>query len=166
MKGSVSAPLAAALVASAAFAALALPVGAETDGGFLRLLPEQVPFKSPLGAGPSQAVIYGDPSKPGVYVVRNRFPPGAHSSPHFHSQDRHATVIKGVWWTGVGEKLDFAAATPLKAGSYMLHPANGVHWDGAGDEEVIVQIVGVGPVTTTPVGPRDAPDNWPKPKTD
>lgn len=144
---------------------IALPSRAETENGFIRLLPEQAPFKSPLGAGPSQAIIYGDPSKPGVYVVRNRFPPGAHSNPHFHSQDRHATVIKGVWYTGVGEKIDFNAAVPLKEGSYMLHPANGVHWDGAGAEEVVVQIIGVGPVTTTPVGaPDPQTSNWPKPK--
>jgi quercetin dioxygenase-like cupin family protein len=144
---------------------IVIPGVAETTDGFIRLLPEQTPFKSPLGAGPSQAIIYGDPSKPGVYVVRNRFPPGAHSNPHFHSQDRHATVIKGVWYTGVGEKIDFNAAVPLKEGSYMLHPANGVHWDGAGEEEVIVQIVGVGPVTTTPVGAHDPQSgNWPKAK--
>lgn len=75
------------------------------------------------------------------------------------------TVIKGVWYTGVGEKIDFNAAVPLKEGSYMLHPANGVHWDGAGAEEVVVQIIGVGPVTTTPVGaPDPQTSNWPKPK--
>jgi quercetin dioxygenase-like cupin family protein len=98
-------------------------------------------------------------------VIRVRFPPGAHSNPHFHSRDRHATVIKGVWWNGVGEELDFNKAVPMKAGSYVLHPANGVHWDGAGDEEVVVQIIGEGPVETTAVGATDAPRGyWPKPK--
>lgn len=158
--------LGAIAVASLAVALhIVLPGHAETANGFIRLLPEDAPFKAPLGLGPSQAVLYGDPSKPGIYVVRNRFPPGAHSNPHFHSQDRHATVIRGVWYTGVGEKIDFNKAVPLKAGSYMLHPANGVHWDGAGEEEVVVQIIGVGPVTTTPVDAPDPQDgNWPKPK--
>lgn len=160
----IKASLGAGLATAAGALAIVLPVVAETDGGFIRLLPEQARFKSPLGAGPSQAIIFGDPSKPGVYVVRNRFPPGTHSNPHFHSQDRHATVIKGVWWTGVGEKLDFNAAVPLKEGAYMLHPANGVHWDGAGDEEVIVQIIGIGPVATTPVGSEEPQGNWPKPR--
>ena len=82
---------------------------------------------------------------------------GVHSAPHFRSQYRHATVIKGVWWTGIGPELDFNRAVPLKAGSYMFHPAGGVHWDGAGDEEVVVQIVGEGPVETTPVGAAGAP---------
>lgn len=146
-------------------AAVCLPVAAQTDDGFIRMTPEQVPFKSPFGVGPQQAVLFGDPSKPGVYVVRNRFPPGAHSNPHFHSQDRHVTVIKGTWWMGVGEELDFNKAMPMTAGSYVLHPAGAVHWDGAGDEEVIVQIVGIGPVETVPVGPAGAPTGyWPKPK--
>jgi hypothetical protein len=31
---------------------------------------------------------------------------------------------------------------------YVKHPAGAVHWDGAKDEEVVLQIVGEGPVTT------------------
>ena len=150
------------------FAALAValaPSAAQTVRDFIRIAPEDVRFKSPLGIGPEQAVLFGDPSKPGLYVIRVRFPPGAHSNPHFHSRDRHATVIKGVWWNGVGEELDFNKAVPMKTGSYVLHPANGVHWDGAGDKEAVVQIVGEGPVETTPVGASDAPRGyWPKPK--
>jgi quercetin dioxygenase-like cupin family protein len=147
-------------------ASTAVPAMAQAPAGFVYLAPEKVPFKSPLGVGPQQAVIFGDPSKPGVYVTRVHFPPGFHSNPHFHSQDRHATVIKGVWWNGTGEELDFNKARPVTAGSYVLHPAGAVHWDGAGDEETIVQIVGVGPVETTPVGKPEPgrDDHWPKPK--
>jgi quercetin dioxygenase-like cupin family protein len=98
-------------------ASAAVPATAQAPAGFVYLAPEQVPFKSPLGLGPQQAVIFGDPSKPGVYVIRVHFPPGFHSNPHFHSQDRHATVIKGVWWNGTGEELDFNKARPVAAGS-------------------------------------------------
>jgi quercetin dioxygenase-like cupin family protein len=53
----------------------------------------------------------------------------------------------------------------MKTGSYILHPAGAVHWDGAGDEETIVQIVGIGPVETVQVVPEGAPSGyWPKPK--
>lgn len=76
-----------------------------------------------------------------------------------------ATAIKGVWWNNVGETLDFNRAAPMKAGFYVLHPAVGVHWDGAADEETIVQTVGEGPAETTQVGPRGAHQGyWPKPK--
>ncbi len=145
--------------------AVCLPVAEQTGESFIRTTPEQVPFKSPLGVGPAQAILLGDPSKPGVYVIRVRFPPGAHSNPHFHSQDRYVTVIQGVWWMGTGEEFDFNKAVPIKTGSYVLHPASLVHWDGAGDGEVIVQIVGTGPVETVQVGPAGAPTGyWPKPK--
>lgn len=154
-----------AVIVAAIFAGAVAELGAEPDKSFIYTLPEAVEFKSPFGVGPDQAVLFGDPSKPGIYVVRVRFPPGAHSNPHFHSKDRHATVIKGVWWNGVGETLDFNKAKPLKAGSYILHPAGGVHWDGAGDEETIVQIVGEGPVETTRLDkPGAEPGYWPKPK--
>ena len=50
---------------------------APDDHGFIVLDPSEVRFKSALGVGPEQAVIFGDPSKPGLYVIRVRFPPPA-----------------------------------------------------------------------------------------
>ena len=44
--------------------------------------------------------------------------------------------------------FDPAKTTPIKAGGFMLHPAGFHHWDGAKDQEVIVQIIGMGPVQT------------------
>jgi hypothetical protein len=147
-------------------AALGAPAFAQSPAparDFIYLPPEEVHFKSPLGVGPEQAV-FGDPSKPGVYVIRVHFP-GFHSNPHFHSQDRHAVVIKGVWWNGNGEKLDFDNAKPVKVGSYVFHPTGGVHWDGAGDEDTVIQITGIGPVENTQVAKPDPDhDHWPKPK--
>jgi quercetin dioxygenase-like cupin family protein len=96
-------------------------------------------------------VIFGDPNKPGMYVVRNRFAPGSGSRPHYHDQARYITVIKGTWWVALGPDArvyDPAKMTPLKAGSFIVHPANGLHYDGAKDEEAIVQIIGMGPVKT------------------
>jgi quercetin dioxygenase-like cupin family protein len=152
----------AVIIGSLLFAA-ALSIAADNHAGFIRMTPEQVPFRS--AAGFEQAILFGDPSKPGIYVVRVRFPPGVHSNPHYHSQDRHVTVIKGVWWMGVGEKLEISKAVPLRAGSYALHPAGAVHWDGAGDEETIVQIVGMGPVETVQIDPKIAPfSSWIAPK--
>lgn len=66
---------------------------------------------------------------------------------------RHVLVLKGTWYTGTGENFDMDKTVPLKPGSYMKHPAKAVHFDGAKDEEVIVQITGIGPGTTTFVKP-------------
>jgi len=55
---------------------------------------------------------------------------------------------------GTGDGFDLARAVPLKPGSVMMHPAKASHWDGsAGNETVIVQIMGEGPATTTPIDP-------------
>jgi len=96
-----------------------------------------------------QAVLYGDPSKPGLYVVLAKWPPGTGSRPHFHPNDRYVTVISGTWWVGTGTNYDMANAAPMKAGSFIHHVAGGVHFDGAKDEEVLLQIVGMGPATST-----------------
>jgi quercetin dioxygenase-like cupin family protein len=135
--------------------AIAVPASAEKDEkGFIRFTPEQVEWKSPLGVGVEVAVLEGDPSKPGgIYVQRVKFPPGTFSAPHYHPEDRFVTVIKGTWYTGTGEDFDPSRAVPLKPGSFMMHPAKAVHWDGAKDEEVIVQIIGVGPGQTIPINP-------------
>jgi hypothetical protein len=34
--------------------------------GFIRVLPGQEQYKSSFGIGPASAVLYGDPTKPGI----------------------------------------------------------------------------------------------------
>ena len=112
---------------------------------------------NPVAKGLSQAVVYGDPSKPGMYVIRVKFAPGVMSPPHFHPEQRFVQVLKGTWWTGAGPKWDKDATTPLAAGNFATHFANKIHYDGAKDEEVIVQISGIGPSGTTLVDEAGQP---------
>ncbi len=127
------------------------PLRAETDEkGFVRTRPEQIDLSKGL------AVVAGDPGKPGLYVVRVKFEPHNFSMPHWHNTDRHVVVLKGTWYMGVGEKFDPATAVPMPAGSYVKQPAGAPHWDGAKDEEVVLQIIGEGPVTTDLVN-KDGP---------
>ena len=117
--------------------------------------PDQLKWRDPTGAaGVNQAVLVGDPEKPGLYVVMNRFKPGNFSRPHFHPNDRFITVIKGTWWVSLGSEADVYnpdKMTPVKQGSFIFEPAFGHHYDMAKDEEVIVQIMGPGPVKTTQI---------------
>jgi len=123
--------------------------------GFVRVTPEQVVWNDRPGyEGVKFAVIQGDPSKPGIYVVRARFSPGTMTRPHWHPEDRHVIVVAGTWYTGEGDNFDPDKTVPLKPGSYMMHPAKAHHYDGAKDEEVIVQIIGFGPSNTTLVHPE------------
>jgi quercetin dioxygenase-like cupin family protein len=113
-------------------------------------LPDQYKWRDPTGAaGVNQVVLHGDPTKPGPYVVLNRFKPGNFSKPHFHPNDRFITVIKGTWWVATGNKVDKENMVPMPAGSFVTHFAKQVHWDGAKDEEAWLIIVGEGPGTLT-----------------
>jgi quercetin dioxygenase-like cupin family protein len=144
------------------FALLApLPLAAQTGGEraaapgvsgikeFLRVAPTDVKWvKEADGSGVERATIFGDPTKPGIYVVQVKFPRGIMSRPHYHAEDRHATVIKGTWYTGTGERFTPNETVAVPTGGYMMHPAGEIHYDGALEEEVIVRIVGFGPSRT------------------
>jgi hypothetical protein len=95
-----------------------------------------------------QALLYGDPTKPGLYVVMAKWPPGTGSRPHYHPNDRYVTVISGTWSVGTGTDYDMAKTVPMKAGSFVRHTGGGIHFDGAKGEEVILQIVGMGPASS------------------
>ena len=101
-----------------------------------------------------QAVLFGDPSKPGPYVARIKWLPGNMSRPHFHPNDRFFVVISGTWWMGTGEKFDPENTVPAPAGSYVIHYGGKVHYDGAKSEETIIQVWGMGPATATPAEKR------------
>ena len=104
--------------------------------------------------GQLQAPLYGDPAKPGPYAVMIRWVPGHFSHPHTHSTDRHAYVVKGTWWVSTGTHYDPATTFPVRQGTFATDLANKVHWDGAKDEEVILLVMGTGPMTTALVPER------------
>jgi hypothetical protein len=128
-----------------------------TGNGFIKIKPAEIKWAS-SASGLQTALLAGDPSKPGPYVLRVKFPPGVMTRPHRHSQDRFVTVISGTWYTGTSDKFEPDKTDGLPAGSFMKHPAGAVHYDGAKTEEVIVQIIGMGPVTTEYINPADDPN--------
>ena len=116
-------------------------------------LPDQIEWKTPAGGstGVQNAVLVGDPSQPGLYMVLTKWLAGNHfSHPHFHPHDRFITVLKGTWWVGTGTKYDPGATVPMPAGTFVTHYGQQVHFDGAKDEDAVLLIVGEGPATSTP----------------
>ena len=112
--------------------------------------PAEIPWrKNPAGTNEG-AVLFGDPSKPGPYVARVKWLPGNMSRPHFHPNDRFFVVISGTWWVGTGPVFDPNNTVPVPAGSYVIHYGNQIHYDGAKDEECVIQVWGMGPATSTP----------------
>ena len=105
----------------------------------------------PNAAGTAEsAVLYGDPSKPGLYITRNKWKAGNMSRPHFHPNDRLIVVLSGTWWVGTGDVFDPNSTVPMRAGTQVTHYGKKIHYDGAKDEDTIIQIHGIGPATSTP----------------
>ena len=122
---------------------------------FLRVAPGDVKWvKDADGSGVERATLFGDPSKPGIYVQRIRFPRGVMSMPHYHREDRHLLVLSGTWYTGTGDSFAPDKTVPLGPGSYMCHPAGEVHFDGAQEEPVALQVIGYGPTSTVRLKPE------------
>jgi hypothetical protein len=101
------------------------------------------------GAGADTATVEGDPSKPGIYIQLIKWHPGNMSRPHYHSTARYITVLSGTWWIGTGPKYDPNSTFPAPAGSYVVDLPGKIHYDGAKDTECVLEIVGMGPMTTT-----------------
>jgi quercetin dioxygenase-like cupin family protein len=134
---------------AAAFIGSGVTGSAEWDPSAIRItLPDNIPWKD--NGASATAVLMGDPDKAGWYVELTKWHPGHNSRPHFHPNDRYITVLSGTWWVGTGTKYDHSIERPVTAGSYVVHPAKGVHWDGARDADCVIEIVGMGPATATP----------------
>jgi hypothetical protein len=146
----------AAIAIGAAFGTRMLAAGsanaAELDPkAVIYKLPDNIELKGT--GGNRSAVLAGDPTGTGLYVVMNKWLKGNNfSRPHFHPNDRFISVVQGTWWVGSGRKFDPANNTvPMPAGSFVTHFGGQVHWDGAKDEDALLIIVGMGPATNTRV---------------
>jgi hypothetical protein len=144
----------------AAIGALALSFAAgihaaDADNETISIIaPDKLEWKDYPGLpGVKFVVVNGNPREAGPYTIRAKFAPGTMSRPHWHPETRYVTVLKGTWWAGTGEKLDREATVPVAEGGFAVHTAGKVHYDGAKDEEVIVQISGIGPSGTNVVEP-------------
>ncbi|MEY9136325.1 quercetin dioxygenase-like cupin family protein [Bradyrhizobium diazoefficiens] len=114
---------------------------------------ETAPPTLPKGA--DIAVLSGDPSKEGLFVLRLRMPSGYKISAHNHPTDEGATVITGNFHIGMGDKLDETKAIELTAGGYAEAPAKMNHY-GWTSSPSVVQIHGQGPFGNY-VNPADDP---------
>lgn len=127
-----------------------MPQNAKLDPAALSYkLPSQIHWVGDA-MGAQTAVLVGDPSKPGLYVMLVKWTPHHMSHPHWHPNDRFITVLSGTWWVGTGTKFDPDRTVPMPAGSFVTHYGKHVHFDGAKDQDAVLEIVGEGPATATP----------------
>ncbi len=134
----------------------AWPVAADTESETITITQtDQLEWRDYPGLpGVKFVVIAGNPREAGIYVIRAKFAPHTMSKPHWHPEARYVTVLQGTWWAGTGANFDPERTTPIRAGGFAVHTPGKVHYDGAKDEEVIVQIMGMGPSGTNVVEPE------------
>lgn len=109
-----------------------------------------------LPKGASLAVVSGDPSKDGLFVVRLKLPAGYRVAPHSHPTAEYITVLSGNFYLGMGDVFDAARGKPLTAGGFVEAPAQMNHY-ALTTTPTIIQIHGQGPFQLNYVNPADDP---------
>ena len=95
--------------------------------------------------GYSMAILYGDPSKAGFYVVRLKTGANWTFPPHTHPGRENVTVISGVFYAGMGKKMDPKKMTAYPAGTFMSLPANTAHY-AMTKQPAVIEISGTEPL--------------------
>jgi len=140
----------AALTLLLATAATADMQGAAVDLGGARL-PADIQYKGLPGA-PQVATLYGDPTKPGIFVQRVKFPAGIKVMPHFHPDEpRTIAVLSGTLYFGLGDTWDESKFQAFPAGTFFTEAPRVSHYAWAKDGDVVVQLTSVGPTANIPV---------------
>lgn len=100
--------------------------------------------------GAKRAIVHGDPSKEGDYILRLKFPDGYEVPAHWHTQAEHVTVLQGTFMLGMGNRFDRSALQSYVPGDFVYAPAKAVHF-AAAKGETVVQLNGSGPFKITVV---------------
>jgi hypothetical protein len=136
-------------LSAAVFVVASVGLSAQVDPKAVQVTkPEDIKWVRNAAGTQEQAVLFGDPAKPGPYVVRLRWLPGNMSRPHMHPNDRFILVISGTWWLGSGPNYEPDKTVPARAGTYVFHKGGELHYDGAKTEDAVIQIWGIGPATS------------------
>ncbi len=109
-----------------------------------------------LPRGAQVAVLAGDPSAAGLFVLRLRMPPGYRVPSHWHATDEHVSVIEGDLTLAMDEHGAGAHSHTFGPGGYALLPAR-MHHTASSTGGALVQIHGMGPFSITYIDPADDP---------
>jgi len=110
-----------------------------------------------LPKGAKSALLVGDPSKAGVFIVWLKFPRNYPIPPHTHPYAEVVTVLSGKLGNGMGKTFDSKNGEMLKAGSSFVLPTGHTHYVWTTDEETIVELIATGPWDITYTNPKDDP---------
>jgi quercetin dioxygenase-like cupin family protein len=104
--------------------------------------------------GAQMSVLYGDPAKEGVFVMRLKLPANYRVPPHTHPVDEIVTVISGEFNIGMGRESDESQTKPYTAGGLVAMSPGTAHFVYT-DQETVIQISTRGPWALNFVNPDD-----------
>ena len=131
------------------------------EAEFKSVLPEDIDWK-PFPAFPPPArlaIVVGEPTKPGPYVIRVKVPSGVKIMPHKHPEDRVYTVISGVFYIGLGDQFDADKLKAYPPGSVIVLPGDTHHFHWAKAGEYVSQVTAIGPLGLDYLDLHDDPRN-------
>lgn len=109
-----------------------------------------------LPPGSKLAVLAGDPSKPGPFVIRAQVPAGYKVMPHWHPTDESLTILSGTVALGMGDMWDEAKMQSVPTGGLVVLPGEMRHSFLARTASTF-QVHGMGPFVVNYVNPSDDP---------
>jgi quercetin dioxygenase-like cupin family protein len=105
------------------------------------------------------AIVVGEPSAPGPYVIRVKVPSGVKLMPHRHPEDRVYTVMSGVFYIGLGDQFDADKLHAYPPGSVIVLPGGTSHFHWAKSGEYVTQVTAIGPLGLEYMHSEDDPRN-------
>jgi quercetin dioxygenase-like cupin family protein len=134
-------------------AGLALaPSFGQAQESAVKLLPQDIPYKTVLVGYPQVATVYGDEKKAGFFVQRVKFAPGFKIMPHWHPDvERTVVVLSGTLYFAFGEKWDESKMNAYPAGTFFVEPPKSRSLRMGQGRPVEVQVQGIGPTGVTMV---------------
>lgn len=109
-----------------------------------------------LPPGGKMAVLSGDPTKPGPFVIRAQVPAGYKVPPHWHPTDENLTILSGTVAIGMGDTWDEAKMQTVPTGGLVVLPAEMRH-SFLARSAATFQVHGNGPFAVNYVNPADDP---------
>ena len=128
---------------------------------FRAILPEDIDWK-PFPAFPPSArlaVLVGEPTQAGPYLIRVKVPSGVKLMPHRHPEDRLYTVMSGVFYIGLGDQFDGEKVKAYPPGSVIVLPGDTWHFHWAKSGEYVTQVTAIGPLGLEYMDAKDDPRN-------
>ena len=151
------------IIAGLAWTILGAPAIAAAEDGVHHVTFEasEIPWRPDLNdavAGAKVALLYGNPSREGVFVIRLVLPKGWRRAPHTHPQPEIITVLSGSLLIGHGAVTNASDEQRVGSGGFSALPPEMIHYAHV-DEDTVIQISTTGPWSIKYVNPTDDPRN-------